>query len=156
MCQKKKMPEIKIVYSLSLRPNVTGAALRSVQDAERAQEDRVENLRRCASRLSRFLNVPAADVDASWAASALSELEAFRLARGACLRSEIADRYRKVSVHDWEEWKCCNCYGFVYSDMAVRYAIGGLLTRLADAGVPMSADGVGTPQYWRDAAARGC
>ena len=151
------MPEIKITYKPCSCPKVTGAALRSVQAAERAQEDRVENLRRCAGRLSGFLNTPYMEVDATWIANALEAYAEYGKALKVCEAPDIPKRYLLALVHESSrQWPCDPRAYFDAPRCALEEAIAGYRRRLVSAGVPMDVSATHTLQYWRDAAARGC
>lgn len=145
--------KITIEYDPSPAPSVTGAALRAVQAADRQAETVVANIRAQAARLESVLQQT--EPSATLLAEGFRALKAFQSAcddiESLVTRNKVAIKVPRAS--------------FELSKLApYTYNIAGIIpeaaniyrTRLLAAGIPMPEAGVYTPEYWDDAAARGC
>lgn len=145
--------KITIEYNPPPAPVVSGAALRAFQAADREAEAVVANLRAQAARLDAVFRQP--EPSAALLAEGFRAWKAFEAARAAV--ETLVPRHRKavkvpLSISGGPPLAPCVIYLYsVLPNAADRYR-----TRLLAAGIPMPEAGVYTPEYWDDAAARGC
>lgn len=146
-------PTITIEYNPSPAPVVSGAALRAVQAADREAEAAVANFRAQAARLDAVFQQP--EPSAALLAEGFRAWKAFEAAHAAI--ETLVPRHRTavkvpLSIPSGPPLAPYTFYILdVLPNAADRYR-----TRLLAAGIPMPEAGVYTPEYWDDAAARGC
>ena len=151
---KKKKMQIEITRrNPSIPLNVTGAAARMVAAADAKADAVYEALNRAADRLTRACLVPRDGVDATALVEALDAAAEFKIRHEAI--KDIALRHQSHSVSIVDSWPLAG-RGRMDARDCPRDAAVGYHARLIEAGVSMpDSAGVDTPDYWRDAAARG-
>lgn len=152
---------MKITISLpSVAPlNLTGAAARSAAASDAAAQSWLSRMQSSADRL---LAAVSRERNATNIAEAIRATDAYKVAWNA--KDALAPRWRdadatlirgdggRVHIYAPQEW-------FMHPWVALlecaEKSAKHYRETLINAGVPMS-DGLETPQYWDDAAARGC
>jgi hypothetical protein len=138
---------------------LSGAALRSVEAAERAHEARIAAAQATADLLIAALSVPYESATAADIASALEAQAAHSAARQAIDAYGIPDRYRGqyCTRDNLAQWPLTANMGACCAESAATRAAEERHASLVAAGVSMPKDfDVASVEAWRDAAARGC
>lgn len=145
--------KITIEYNPSPAPSVTGAALRAVQAADRQAEAVAANIRAQAARLEAVLQQT--EPSATLLAEGFRALQAYVSAcdgmKALTVRNRAAIKIPNNIPTDSRIAPYTTYITSIIPRAADRYR-----DQLANAGIPMPEAGVYTPEYWDDAAARGC
>lgn len=150
--------EITVTRKPGPRPNVTGAALRSVEAADAAADAAYATLEEAASRLSELLCVK--NPNATDLANAVSALIAFNDAKAVVLGLVPRHQWYRATLRQY--WPISGVMASQTDPVeAVKEAGIRLHKTLKDAGVPMGGlpsrtNSIEWVEYWQDAAARGC